>query len=64
MTIADVGTAVESVIGDTLMVVGEGPDRLEAELGWFNGDVGGADGSVGGAEGRVECVAIDGVAEV
>merc|ERR1739842_142891 len=57
MAVADVGTTREAVIGDKLVVVGEGPDRLEPELGGFNGDVGGADGSVEG-------VAIVGVAEV
>ena len=64
MAVADVGTTREAVIGDKLVVVGEGPDRLEPELGGFNGDVGGADGSVGGADGSVEGVAIVGVAEV
>ena len=64
MTIADVGTAREAVTGDKLMVVGEGPDGLEAELEGFNGDVGGNNGSVGGADSSVGGVAIDGVAEV
>ena len=33
MAVADVGTTREAVIGDKLVVVGEGPDRLETELG-------------------------------